>query len=202
MHHAPVDGLSWRIEHGFAPGAADQAARLYWQAFGAKLGVLLGPEPRALRFLTRTIRADHAFAAVGPDGTVLGVAGYCSNRGSLVRISHDTLRAAYGPVGALWRAALIWALTREVENRRFLLDGICVAEPCRGRGMGRALLHAICAEARARGYAEVRLDVVEHNRRAIALYEREGFVAVRRSRLGLLRYVFGFRASITMVRPV
>ena len=45
----------------------------------------------------------------------------------------------------------------------------------RGQGVGTALLKAIIAEGRRRGYAEVRLDVIDTNPRATALYERIGF---------------------------
>jgi len=44
----------------------------------------------------------------------------------------------------------------------------------RGRGVGSALLHAVLAEARARGQAEVRLSA---QCRALSFYERHGFVA-------------------------
>jgi ribosomal protein S18 acetylase RimI-like enzyme len=81
------------------------------------------------------------------------------------------------------------------------MDGLCVDTAARGQGVGRALLAAIAAEAARRGYAEVRLDVIDSNLRARALYEREGFVAVGGQRIGLLRHVFGFAEAITMVRP-
>lgn len=65
-----------------------------------------------------------------------------------------------------------------------------------------ALLAAICDAAASRGYAEVRLDVIDGNARARALYEREGFRPVARSSIGALRHVFGFTHATTMVRPV
>ena len=61
---------------------------------------------------------------------------------------------------------------------------------------------AICAEARLRGYESVRLDVVDSNWRAQALYLRLGFVETQRQHIGMLRHVFGFQSAITMVRPV
>ena len=179
-----------------------EAAQLYWQAFGAKLGLVLGPERRAFAYLTRVIRADHAVCAIDADGALIGVAGFKTAHGSFTPITFKDLCVIYGYPGAIWRAAMIAALSREVENRRFLMDGICVAETARGRGVGRALLAAICDEAQMRGFREVRLDVVDHNIRARALYEREGFVAVRSTGIGLLRLVFGFRSSTTMVREV
>ena len=69
-------------------------------------------------------------------------------------------------------------------------------------GVGTALLNAICLEARNRGYTAVRLDVIEGNDRARALYERAGFALDRTARIGALRHVFGFAAAHVMVRAV
>ena len=48
------------IRHGLPEHLRPDAAALYWQAFGGKLGRVMGPNQRALRFLQRVIRADHA----------------------------------------------------------------------------------------------------------------------------------------------
>jgi ribosomal protein S18 acetylase RimI-like enzyme len=93
-------------------------------------------------------------------------------------------------------------LGREVDNHRFLLDGLCVSDQARGQGVGTALLEAVVAEARQRGYRAVRLDVVDTNPRARALYERRGFVLDRTAGIGPLRLIFGFRSAHTMVRPI
>jgi len=82
------------------------------------------------------------------------------------------------------------------------MDGIFVAPAARGHGVGTALLDATIAEARTRGYAEVRLDVIDSNPRARALYERVGFVAKDTQQLGPLRHIFGFKSATTMVRAV
>jgi ribosomal protein S18 acetylase RimI-like enzyme len=68
--------------------------------------------------------------------------------------------------------------------------------------VGTRLLEAIAAEAAARGYREVRLDVIEGNDRARALYERAGYRAIGTQSTGLLRFVFGFRSATTMVLSV
>ena len=82
------------------------------------------------------------------------------------------------------------------------MEGILVHPHARGEGIGNKLLAALDAEGRARGYAELRLEVIEENTRARALYEREGFSAVASQSTGLLRWVFGFRGATTMVRRV
>ena len=179
-----------------------QAARIYWEAFGGKLGRVLGPEPRALAFFERVIRADLCLAALDDRGALIGVAGFKTPAGSFAGGSWADLIAIYGPIGGRWRGWLLWTLNREVDNDRFLVDGICVAQPHRGKGIGTLLLTALYAEAVARGYQSIRLDVVDTNLRARALYERQGFVATRTETLGLMRHLFGFAAATTMVRPL
>jgi ribosomal protein S18 acetylase RimI-like enzyme len=52
---------------------------------------------------------------------------------------------------------------------------LAVLPAYRGRGIGRALLHAVEGAARARGCVKLTLEVLEHNRRARQLYEAAGF---------------------------
>jgi ribosomal protein S18 acetylase RimI-like enzyme len=170
------------IFRGLHPQLRPQAARLYWEAFGGKLGRVLGPDERALRFFERVIRGDLCFSAAGG--------------------SWDDLTDVYGRLGGRWRGGVLWTLGREVDNDRFLIDGICVGKAHRGKGVGSRLLAALYREAEERGYGAVRLDVVQDNWRARALYERQGFQAVRTEELGVLRFLFGFASSTTMVRPL
>jgi ribosomal protein S18 acetylase RimI-like enzyme len=179
-----------------------QAARLYWEAFGGKLGRVMGPDAKALAFFGHVIRADHCLAALDDAGDLIGIAGFKTPKGSFASGNWSDLTATYGMWGGRWRGLLLWALNSEVDNDRFLIDGICVARDHRGQGVGSLLLAALYDEALARGYASIRLDVVDDNWRARALYEREGFVATRTERIGVLRHVFGFASSTTMVRPL
>lgn len=190
------------IRFGLPEDHRAEAAALYWQAFGSKLGRVLGPEPMALRFLQRVMRADHCLTAMDDDGRLLGLAGFKTPAASFAGGSLADLRSVYGLVGGFWRGFLLQLLGREVDNQRFLLDGLCVSDQARGQGVGTALLEAVVAEARQRGYRAVRLDVVDTNPRARALYERRGFVLDRTAGIGPLRLVFGFRAAHTMVRPI
>ena len=192
----------YTLQLGLPRNLRRQAAQLYWQAFGSKLGLVMGPEPRALAYLAAVIRADHAIIAMSDTGQLLGLAGFKTPHGSFASGGPDTLRASYGTFGGLWRGRLLTWLSSEIDDTNFLLDGLCVAPDLRGHGLGTALLSAICAEARLRGYPAVRLDVVDTNWRARALYRRLGFVETQRQDIGLLRLFFGFTKAITMVRKV
>lgn len=194
------NGDGMRIERGFDDGDRAEVARLYWQAFGAKLARVMGPADRALSYFEGALVPGHAFCARDASGRLLGVAGFKTVEGALVRGSLRDMARVYGWFGALWRAAALSALEHEEESRRFLMDGIFVAPGARGQGVGSRLLEAVAQEAAARGYDEMRLDVVDSNLRARALYERRGFRAVESRSTGLLRHVFSFRSATTMVR--
>jgi ribosomal protein S18 acetylase RimI-like enzyme len=188
-----------RIEYGFHDADRPKIAALYWEAFGAKLGRAMGPRRKAIAFFESALNPSHALCARDADGTLLGVAGFKTIDGALVGGTMTNMARVYGWPGALWRVALLAALERDTENARFLMDGLFVAPSARGRGVGSELLSAVANEARRRGYTELRLDVIEGNDRARALYEREGFQAVATQSTGLLRHIFGFRYATTMV---
>ena len=190
------------IFSGLHPHLRPEAARLYWEAFGSKLSRVLGPDAKALAFFERVIRADLCLAALDDTGKLVGLAGYRVPSGSFAGGGWTDLTSIYGPIGGRWRGWLLWALNREVDNDRFLIDGICVARQHRSKGIGSLLLSALYDEAVTRGYSSIRLDVIDANWRARALYEREGFTPTNTEKLGLLRHLFGFAASTTMVRPL
>ena len=137
--------------------------------------------------------------ATTPDSSVL-VALPGAGAGAFALGRRAEMRAVYGRFGALWRAAVLALLTQDVDPTRFLVDGLAVGAGMRGRGIGSALLDALCAEARGRGYDEVCLDVADVNPRARALYERRGFVARGTARIGLLGPLVGFSSATRMVR--
>jgi ribosomal protein S18 acetylase RimI-like enzyme len=190
------------LRHGLPEKLRPQAVDLYWQAFGGKLGRVMGPDRKAIAFLQEVIRADHALVALDDQGQLLGLLGFKSPAGSFAGGDLQRMRRHYGVIGCLWRVPLLWLLGRDIDNDRFLIDGLCVDRQSRSLGIGTALLNAACQEARSRGYEAIRLDVVDTNWRARQLYERQGFQIIRRSPLGPLRHAFGFKAALTMVRAV
>lgn len=191
---------TFTLHHGLPADVREQAVALYWQAFGPKLGRVMGPEEKALRYLSRVMRLENGIGALDGQGRLLGLAGFKTEQGSFAGGTMTDLSEVYGQTGSLWRGMLLRTLSDESDPEMFLLDGLCVADGAQGQGIGTALLTAICDEARRRGYTTVRLDVIEGNDRARALYERAGFVLDRTARIGALRHVFGFAAAHVMVR--
>ncbi|MGW6455379.1 GNAT family N-acetyltransferase [Streptomyces sp. NPDC055078] len=190
------------LRRGIPEGSERQVAALYWEAFGSKLGRALGPPQRGRAFLASHLHHDRGIAALDSAGRVVGVAGYqLAGRALTGGTAHDVL-SVYGPLRGLPRLALLALLTRKPAEGELVMDGICVAAAHRGIGIGGLLLREIAAVAAENACSRIRLDVIDVNPRARALYERLGFSAVRTQQTTFLRGLMGFGAVTTMHRAV
>ena len=186
------------IQPGFSEAHRPEAARLYYAAFHDKLHRIFDPAHKAHALFERILDPAYAISAVSEDGKLLGIAGYKTADGALTGGAFDDLRQVYGLWGAAWRAALASLLERDVRPNVLLMDGICVSKDARGLGIGTRLLHAIKHKAHDLGCASVRLDVIDTNPRAAALYRREGFKEIKTEHIGPLRHLFKFSTATQM----
>ncbi|MCX2967283.1 MULTISPECIES: GNAT family N-acetyltransferase [Streptomyces] len=189
------------VRRGVPAGAETRVAELYWEAFDRKLGPALNPPETGRRFLAAHLRHDRAVVALRA-GEVVGVAGYQADGRGLVGGGATDVLNTYGWGRGLGRLALLVLLERRPATAQLVMDGIAVASGHRGHGIGGLLLEEVARVAAERHCTRVRLDVVDTNPRARALYERRGFVAVRTERTPLPRGLLGFSAVTTMERPV
>lgn len=192
----------WPIRQGLPPDTIPQAARLYWQAFGTKLGRVLGPDTLAQRYFERAIRPEHCLAVLDGQGRLLALAGLSSPDGGFAGGAFSDLTGVYGRWGGRWRAALLDALPRDISPGRFLIDGLCVDADWRGRGIGRRLIGAAEAMARHRGHRQIQIDVAAENLSAQRLYHRLGYSQSGQRPTGALRLIFGISATLTLVKDL
>ncbi len=193
---------AFTVQNGLRPHHRENAARGYWRAFARKLRYPLGPEEKAVRFIESVLDPDHAICAVSSAGAFLGMAGFKTPKGALIGGGIRDLARVHGWGGAILRGLLIHLLERKSPDDTLLMDGIFVEPEARGHGVGTALLRAVEAHAASCGLHHIRLDVIDTNPRARALYEREGFSERSVVSLGPLAPVFGFSSATEMVKPV
>ncbi|MGW7356184.1 GNAT family N-acetyltransferase [Streptomyces sp. NPDC054802] len=189
------------VRRGVPAGSERQAAELYWNAFGRKLGPALNPPDKAVPFLAAHLNADRAVCAL-LDGQLVGLSGYQLGGRALTGGSASAVLRAYGYVRGLHRLLLLALFERHPAPGQLVMDGIAVDPDIRGRGVGSLLIEEVAAVAAEQGCREIRLDVIDTNPRARALYERRGFTAVRTERTPYLRRLLGFGAVTTMRRAV
>ncbi|GGR52240.1 GNAT family N-acetyltransferase [Streptomyces netropsis] len=189
------------VRRGVPAGAERRAAELYWDAFGRKLGPALNPPDKAVPFIAAHLNADRAVCAL-LDGQLVGLAGYQLNGRALTGGSASDVLRAYGHLRGLHRLLLLALFERHPAPGQLVMDGIAVDPGLRGRGVGSLLIEEVAAVATEQDRREIRLDVIDSNPRARALYERRGFTAVRTERTPYLRGLLGFGAVTTMRRAV
>ncbi|QGV77040.1 GNAT family N-acetyltransferase [Streptomyces ficellus] len=189
------------VQRGVPAGAEWRAAELYWDAFGRKLGPALNPPDKAVSFLATHLNADRAVCAL-LDGQLVGLAGYQLGGRALTGGSASDVLRAYGRVRGLHRLLLLTLFERHPAPGQLVMDGIAVDPGIRGRGVGSLLIEEVAAVAAEHDCREIRLDVIDVNPRARALYERRDFTAVRTEHTPYLRGLLGFGAVTTMRRPV
>ncbi|MEV5238056.1 GNAT family N-acetyltransferase [Streptomyces cinnamoneus] len=193
--------MSLVVRRGIPEGAEERVAALYWEAFGRKLGPALDPPEKARAFLAAHLHHDRGVTALA-DGHVVGVAGYRLGGRALTGGSARDVLSAYGIVRGLPRLAVLALFERTAAAGELVMDGIAVDAGHRGSGIGTLLLREVAAVAAESRCHRIRLDVIDVNPRARALYERQGFTAVHTERTPYLRGPMGFGAVTTMHRPV
>jgi ribosomal protein S18 acetylase RimI-like enzyme len=177
------------------------ATRIYAAALIQKLRPFFGSVESAVAFLTPHLRHDRAVTAV-LGGRIVGIAGYRLDGVGLFEPKWRHFRQRFGFLGTVVRMTGLALLEKDDAEDVLPMDGIAVAAEARGKGVGTALLDEIVQVARRAGKQAVRLDVIDTNPRARALYERNGFIDEGHRQLGFLQPIFGFSSVAKMHRPV
>lgn len=77
--------------------------------------------------------------------------------------------------------------------------GVSVLKEYWGLGIGKALTEACIQCAKEAGYTQLELTVVAENKRAIALYQKEGFVEYGRNPKGFNSRISGYQEVVYML---
>lgn len=187
-----------KIRRGLPARLEQHAAELYWEAFDRKLGRALGPRDKGVEFLATQIDPTKALVAE-QDGRLAGLIGYGTD---FLRCPVSEVIRTYGWLTTPHRLALLALLeSREMPDELYV-DGIAVDAACRGQGVGTLLLDELDRLAAGLGRRYIRLQVVDTNPRAQALYERCGFTTLKIERTPYLRKLMGFGAVTTMRKEV
>ena len=100
--------------------------------------------------------------------------------------------------GKVVACAGIEAVGTKYKVRRRAEFGISVERDYWGLGIGRALTKACIECAEKAGFAQLELEAVAENDRAVALYKSEGFVEFGRNPRGFCSRFTGWQESVLM----
>ena len=195
------------IEHGLPDSLRDQAVAIFEEAFGEKMRMTVRDQQNRMAFMRRRYVASNVVIARRGE-QLLGMAAMSTRgapyAGGLLGSSWDPrpYRELLGWAGACWA---VWG-QRLADHRpkadEIYVDGIAVVASERGRGIGTRLLNEVRDIGQAHGKRYVRLDVIDRNPRAQALYARLGYRVTRKQSFRWQERWVGFGAMISMERAV
>ncbi|SHK42376.1 Acetyltransferase (GNAT) family protein [Desulfatibacillum alkenivorans DSM 16219] len=171
-------------------------AETYVRTFPHKFETIMGGAEKARQVLEKDLNRDCAIVASW-DGDFAGVAGINFLGARLVKTRKRTFVRTFGLLTGLLRFGAFRAVSGKASDKELLFDGLVVEEKMRGKGVGSRLLQGVVDYARDRGFSVIKLDVLDTNPRAKALYERSGFKAVKTVSYPYL-YSLGFSGVTTM----
>jgi len=186
---------------GISENYREQTITLFDEAFGTKLSIAIPSQSKRRELLYHYASLQYAIGAFDGD-ELLGIAGFHSPNGSFLTDSKITLRGLIGHLG-FWgglRAGVVLSLfERNPKEGELLLDAICVNAKTRGMGVGSGLLQKIQHYAKNQNYQSIRLDVVDTNPRAKALYQKMGFEVESSESFAYLKEYLGFGGVEMMI---
>ena len=173
----------------------DEAVALYEEAFGKKISVAVKESSDRKKLFSSCLVPEYAISAIS-NSRLVGIAGIHTKIGSLTGgIGYKELITLLGFIKGN-KAALIFAFyERKPKEGELVMDGISVHSEFRGKGIGGALLSKVKERAYINGFSNIRLDVIDINPRAKALYERSGFKVVKKEEFPYLKNILGFGAA-------
>ena len=146
------------------------------------------PEGAASAFLVRAVRDAYDVAEVRRLVLEHAVARATTPGVEYMRADAEGMPGVYVPPrGGLWLAVhegkgIGCVALRPIDARAAEVKRMYVDASWRGRGVGRALMQAVVAGARERGYAILRLGTLDDMKAAQALYASFGFQPIERYR--------------------
>ena len=191
------------IQRGLSPELVSSAANLFLTALGEKFVPILGNEANATALVESSIVSTSCLSAV-ENGKLLGVLAIQTNKQSFLDPDFKDLRAHYGIVGGIIRAAGLTLLQHSPKPKELYIEGIAVTDFEQGKGVGTKLFDELMIFARSQGFERVTLQVIDTNPRALKLYERFGFTIEKRSKVWPVNRMIGwhFSESIFMGRVI
>jgi ribosomal protein S18 acetylase RimI-like enzyme len=190
---------SVHLQFGLQDAHREQAAALCYAAFRRKLSPLLAPERQAIPALADSLEPSRTIVALEGERLV-GVLGFQRDQRRFINPAFHAFFKQFGVIGGSLRALALGLFGGNAwQPGSFLVDAVAIHHQVRGQGLGTRLLKAAFETARAYRLDIVRLEVVDTNPKARALYERLGFREEGTERYLFLRRVAGF-SNVSLMR--
>jgi ribosomal protein S18 acetylase RimI-like enzyme len=134
----------------------------------------LGPRHKGIAFIAASLQSEFGLVAFH-QGKFVGVAGAKTDKGELFQVRFITWIRTYH-IHALQSFFIGFPFWYERHEPGVLtLASLSIKEPFRGLGIGTKIVKEFIRYGSAEGFRTLKVEVINSNLRAKALYERLGF---------------------------
>jgi ribosomal protein S18 acetylase RimI-like enzyme len=166
--------VTTEIRLGIPKNQRAKVSEIFLESFHDKFQRVFTNKPKAVAFLSMVLSDDRTIVAC-KDSVAVGFAGLDYTKKSFIDVNLIQTAAFFG-LGfiRILLFGLVFFLNRTTPDELHL-NSLAVSANERGKGIGKKLLDATIEHARQKGFATVKLNVIETNLDAKRLYERFGF---------------------------
>lgn len=193
------------IKSGFNQENQHRAAKLYSEAFKMKFAKVLGNSEKVQTLFQEGLNPKLSFGAFNQNDELVGILGYYEGEKSLIDPKISDFIKAFGVFKGIIKAFLAHILfyVNTSNKDQLFIEGIAVEKDYQGQGVGTLLIEKLVEFAKTKKYKSIKLDVIDENSRAKALYNRIGFVEREHKKLSFLTaYILSIKGFTTMEKPL
>ena len=173
------------FQRGFPSDQNAVAAQLYADAFQRKFVKLLGSKAKIAELFELGIDPEFCFVAIDENENVVGLLGFKIGKEQLITLKLEVFQQVFGKLSGWVRSLAISTIfhRKPESSDQLLMDGVAVSALFRGNGIGSRLFAELIAFAKENNFKSVRLDVIDENPRAQALYKSIGFTPIKHKKV-------------------
>jgi ribosomal protein S18 acetylase RimI-like enzyme len=174
--------LTVQLKWGVSEKLRLPVAQLIYDAFSVKLRYTLGPRHKGVHFIARSLKSEFGLVAL-QKGEFVGVAGAKTEDGELVDVNWGLWLRTYHiqAIRTFFIGVPFWYERK--HPGMFRLTNLAIVDSARGEGIGTQIVEEFIRIGFEKGYRALKLEVINSNVRAKALYQRLGFEITRYSKI-------------------
>jgi ribosomal protein S18 acetylase RimI-like enzyme len=190
--------MTTKIQLGVPKNQGNRVAKIFCEGFNDKIKLMFGNSKKAQKLIASSIQDDRILVAL-KDNIVVGFAGLQFSNKSYFNPSLNQIIRVYGLETIRVFLFLIIDFFSKPKSHQLHLDTLAVSIHEQNKGIGSKLIQSTIELAKTEKFSQIKLEVIETNKKAKSLYEKIGFKNVRITRIPYpFSYLIGFRSFTEM----
>lgn len=194
--------MTIRLQWGLPENLRLPVAKLIYDTFLKKFQYTLGTRHIGVRFIANSLQGEYGLLALRDDEFV-GVAGVKTAKGELIQVRFSSWIRTYHirTIRSFLIGFPFWFERREPGV--LTLANLSIVESARGQGIGTQMVKEFIRFGINQNFRILKLEVINSNVRAKALYERLGFKITKYSKIPFpWSHLLGFTGFYEMSYPL